>query len=70
MVLNPFMNFLYNNIVKKLRAVKIRAKQKKEDKEFAEREKNKENSNVKDNAKESNSEENNQVKNSDDNSKE
>ena len=42
-VLNPFMNFIYNKVVKKIRAVKIRAKQKKEDKTFEEREKNKEN---------------------------
>jgi lipid II:glycine glycyltransferase (peptidoglycan interpeptide bridge formation enzyme) len=38
MVLNPFMNFIYNTFVKRIRAVKIRANQKKEDKEFEKRE--------------------------------
>ena len=40
-VLNPFMNFLYNNVVKKIRAIKIRAKQKKENQTFEERESSK-----------------------------
>ncbi len=43
MVLNPFMNFVYEHIVKPIRAIKIRANQKKEDKEFEKREQEKNN---------------------------
>lgn len=45
MVLNPFMNFVYNKIVKPIRAIKIRASQKKEDEEFERRESSKEENN-------------------------
>lgn len=38
-VMNPFMNFIYNNFVKKIRACKIRANQKKENKLFEEKQK-------------------------------
>ena len=36
MTLNPFMNFMYNNIVKPIRAIRIKSRQKKEKKEFDE----------------------------------
>ncbi len=42
MVLNPFMNFLYNKVVKKIRANEIRKKQEEENKMFEERESTKE----------------------------
>lgn len=41
MVLNPFMDFVYEKIVRPLRGIKIRSNQKKEDKEFEQREKSK-----------------------------
>lgn len=39
MTLNPFMDFVYEHIVKPIRAIKIRANQKKEDAEYAKRNK-------------------------------
>lgn len=44
MTLNPFMDFVYEKIVKPIRAIKIRKNQKEENKTFEEREKEKENS--------------------------
>ena len=38
-VMNPFMNFIYNTFVKKIRACKIRANQRKENKLFEEKQK-------------------------------
>lgn len=36
MTLNPFMNFMYNNVVKPIRSIRIKSRQKKEKKEFDE----------------------------------
>ena len=41
MTLNPFMDFVYEKIVKPIRGIKIRANQKKEDAEYAKREQEK-----------------------------
>ena len=41
MVTNPFMDFVYEKLVRKIRGFKIRARQKKENKDFEAREKQK-----------------------------